>query len=592
MPSGETRGDAVNSVVEAQQRGDVLLAYDRAMRALAETDGDAPDLEYHAVLALARSGAIRDARKLYDRFGLGDSTNEDIACLLARVAKEEARESHGQERTRLYARSAELYEAVYQRTRGFFPGINVATMSLLSGDRERSRIFAASVLEELEFSSSTPGSDEYFREATRAEAFLLLGDPGAAQRAVEDAVALQAQGPADLNTTWRQLKLVCEASGIDVSVLRPLEPPAVIYYCGPLIEVPRELSSVPLELEAEIARAIRRSIAERRPGVGFGSLASGVDILFAEALLECGAELNIVLPFNVDEFKRISVTRGGEVWEARFETCLRAAESVTLATEDEYFDDEVLFQFGSRMAMGLAILRARQMEAPVLQMAVSGADTSSTTAHSVAYWKALELPAELIEFDAPALPRKRALERASHAGRQLRAILFADIKGFSRLPERSLTIYWSEVMQGFAEVLDAAGRKILLRNTWGDALYVVFEDTPAAARCALALHDFMRETRFEAHGLPRDLSLRIGGHYAPIFSGHDPVAGRATYYGSQVSRTARIEPITPPGQLYVTEAFAAVLAAEAPDEFVSEYVGVLPAAKGYGDFRMYRVRRG
>ena len=37
-----------------------------------------------------------------------------------------------------------------------------------------------------------------------------------------------------------------------------------------------------------------------------------------------------------------------------------------------------------------------------------------------------------------------------------------------------------------------------------------------------------------------------------------------TYIGSQVSRAARIEPVTPPGQIYVTEQFAAVFERFAP----------------------------
>ena len=60
--------------------------------------------------------------------------------------------------------------------------------------------------------------------------------------------------------------------------------------------------------------------------------------------------------------------------------------------------------------------------------------------------------------------------------------------------------------------------------------------------------------------------------------------------GSHVSRTARIEPVTPPGSVFVTEPFAAALElAESP--FRCDYVGHLPAAKDFGRLRMYRLRR-
>ena len=64
-------------------------------------------------------------------------------------------------------------------------------------------------------------------------------------------------------------------------------------------------------------------------------------------------------------------------------------------------------------------------------------------------------------------------------------------------------------------------------------------------------------------------------------------AAHRTYYGRALSRAARIEPITPPGTVYVTEAFAAILLLESRGEFTCTYVGQVPLAKGYGTFRMY-----
>jgi class 3 adenylate cyclase len=61
--------------------------------------------------------------------------------------------------------------------------------------------------------------------------------------------------------------------------------------------------------------------------------------------------------------------------------------------------------------------------------------------------------------------------------------------------------------------------------------------------------------------------------------------------GSHVSRTARIEPITPPGTVYVTEHFAASLELQPDQALVCDYVGHMPAAKDYGRLRMYRLGR-
>ena len=62
-----------------------------------------------------------------------------------------------------------------------------------------------------------------------------------------------------------------------------------------------------------------------------------------------------------------------------------------------------------------------------------------------------------------------------------------------------------------------------------------------------------------AVGLPPHIAFRLSGHLGPVFPVSDPVVGTPSFMGSQVSRTARIEPVTPPGAVYVTEAFAAAL---------------------------------
>jgi class 3 adenylate cyclase len=94
-----------------------------------------------------------------------------------------------------------------------------------------------------------------------------------------------------------------------------------------------------------------------------------------------------------------------------------------------------------------------------------------------------------------------------------------------------------------------------------------------------------------AEGLPDHLALRLGGHVGPVFPTQDPVLRMLAFMGSHVSRTARIEPVTPPGTVYVTEPFAAALVLHERDEFGCDYVGHIPAAKDYGSLRMYRLRR-
>jgi hypothetical protein len=67
------------------------------------------------------------------------------------------------------------------------------------------------------------------------------------------------------------------------------------------------------------------------------------------------------------------------------------------------------------------------------------------------------------------------------------------------------------------------------------------------------------------------------------------VTGRRAFVGAHVTRTARIEPVTPLGEVYVTEQFAAALALTT-DAFACDYVGDIPAAKGFGTLRMCVLR--
>jgi class 3 adenylate cyclase len=173
----------------------------------------------------------------------------------------------------------------------------------------------------------------------------------------------------------------------------------------------------------------------------------------------------------------------------------------------------------------------------------------------------------------------------------VRALLFADVKGFSRLTDEQLPRFTERVLGALAVVLTAHEPGVCHRNTWGDGLYAVLTDAVVGADCSLDLQAAMAGVDLAAAGLPDHLALRLGAHLGPVFRVHDPIRGAPAFMGSHVSRTARIEPVTPPGSVYVTEPFAAALVLAGRDEFRLDYVGHMPAAKDYGRLRMYRLQR-
>ena len=96
---------------------------------------------------------------------------------------------------------------------------------------------------------------------------------------------------------------------------------------------------------------------------------------------------------------------------------------------------------------------------------------------------------------------------------------------------------------------------------------------------------------WRALGLSTPLRLRIALHAGPVYEVLNPIINRKAYMGAHVSQAARIEPITPPGQVYASQAFAAVAAATGVEELAFEYVGRTALAKEYGSLPLYYVRR-
>src|SRR5262249_31364763 len=139
------------------------------------------------------------------------------------------------------------------------------------------------------------------------------------------------------------------------------------------------------------------------------------------------------------------------------------------------------------------------------------------------------------------------------------------------LNEMQVPAFVSEVLGAFGRVVDEYGDRVRIRHTWGDGLYLVLTDVVAAARCALALQSAMASVDLAKAGLPAHLSLRLAGHVGPVFECFDAVAKHHSYFGTHVTRTARIEPVTPEGEVFVTEAFAATMALEGGG-YACEYV--------------------
>ncbi|MBU0542007.1 MAG: adenylate/guanylate cyclase domain-containing protein [Gammaproteobacteria bacterium] len=586
-------------------KGEFFKAYDTAMQAL-DGSPDNTALQHRALLALANAGAYRLALTQFDSMGLHHSQDLDVQCLLARLHKDMGFAQKGNAAKASFLMASQLYEQAWRThsdsPQAYYPAINAAACAAFSSELEQAAKWAGVVLDQLQnqHTDTSDPAEQYWINATRIEALLIQGQLGAARALVPHTLSLIGSDRTALASTLRQLQRLCICLGHDFNSLGFTPPPTVIHYTGHLIS---PTGRFPAHQEERVVTEIQALLELHNVGVGYGSLAGGADILFAESLLQRGADLHVVLPFERDDFLNVSVLRCGPHWAERFKYCLSAARSVRMATDDAYLQDEQLFTYCSQIAMGLAILNARHLNTTVAQIGVWDGHTHDTavgTEADLQQWKHTGLHQYLVNsqtgtfsdgLSANTVVATPTIIHTKQHGRESKAMLFADVKGFSKLSDAALPAFVEQIMGRLAKVTAQHYDHLHSINTWGDGVFAVFNKVSAAAECALAMQESMAGIDRTALGLSEELSLRIGLHLGPVYLTLDPITLRETAIGAHVSRAARIEPVTPEGCVYVTETFAAVLAIDSNNQFACDYVGQTEAAKNYGLMRMFLLRR-
>lgn len=169
----------------------------------------------------------------------------------------------------------------------------------------------------------------------------------------------------------------------------------VIHYCGHRIGPDGADARFPSGAEARVAARIRDLVAECEVEAAHGSLASGADILVAEAVLAAGGRLHVVLPFEAARFCAVSVAslddrQADAAWIARFERALAGAAGVHVIAPAP--EPDAAFAACSAAAMRAAILEAGRLGLPAVQIAVWDGQARAGiagTAADVAGWQAM-----------------------------------------------------------------------------------------------------------------------------------------------------------------------------------------------------------
>ena len=593
----------IDAVEQWLRQGEPLLAYNAVQLGL-QAWPENLRLRQLSGLAIARSGDVERANRLLRELAAEGIADSETLGMLARTHKDLAlgtadaasRAFHLASAFRIYSQA---YESACMNGAGSdarYTGINAAAIAVLQGEVATARRIAGDVrLLCIQAQAEASAANDYWLEATLGEAALIVGDGSDSFAHYARAAKLASGRFGNLGSTRRQAELLAERlperSEWIADVLRI---PPIVMYMG-------RAAPLPGALERAASAALRQRLEVLRPVAVYVSAICSSDIICLETMQALGGETHIVLPYPAEECRRVNFPRGN--WGERFERVRAAADSVTVTSDHRARGSSATFEYTNLILTGMARLRAQVLHTDVRGLAmgdegrfVSGGGAASSL---LRIWRSQNFELEEVRLPessgGPLAPEASPAAFLSEEGipgaftHEVRAMLFADAVGYSALSEDQTLIFVTQFLGAVADLNAQTAQGPEHIETTGDGLYMVFGCVKDAGDYALELNKLVTGTDWTERGLPRGLNIRIALHCGPVYVGRNPVTGLALYTGPHTSRAARIEPITPPGQVYASSAFAAVAAATGADRWGMQYVGRMPLAKGYGPLGLYHV---
>jgi class 3 adenylate cyclase len=588
------------------KQGEPILAYDSVRHAL-ESHPDDVYLRQLQALALIRTGAPGEALGVLRKLLAGGHRDQGTLAPLARALRDLGeRDTNPESRLRCYTHAFDLYEEAYRTNHGMWSGIHAAWLALELGHRERAAGLAAQVgkgVEEMLEGLRAEGKDTFWFEAILGITAILQGNISQGFDSLGTLVEFGRGRVGDVAEVRHIARSILGLLGEDPAPLEGIMPsPKVVVFTGHMVDfADRREPRFPPSLVNAVAGKIRERIACLHVEAGFASAACGAPILFHEAVRAAGGETHVVLPYGRDEFFSDSVAiRADMDWESRFESVLEKARRVIVTSPQRPDEGSIVFRYSNRLLLGLAMIRAQQLRCELHPLVLWDGRPSSAAgsiAQTLGEWRRLGHSVEIMDLRKLQGGRVeiRGKARQARAARRLPGglttqtliMLFADVVNFSKMQERQMPLFVAHFLDAVGKIEREQDLKPMVKNTWGDGLFLVFRKAEDAIRYGRALVDCVNTTDWGALGLPADVNLRVALHAGPVYTGRDPVTGRRTCYGTHVNSAARIEPITPPGKIYVSQAFAALVTVLRLKGCACEYVGQMPLAKNYGVFPMY-----
>jgi tetratricopeptide (TPR) repeat protein len=562
--------DQIHSLQDLVNHGRYLEAREMAYKLRNNSEVDHERVDQLLALSLSKSGSPEDALAQLDLTYRRNPNDPETAGILGGIYKELFKK-HLESKYAILSR--DTYVKNFTATKSYYTGINAATMSAIAGRAIQGREIATTVIELI--GDNTAG---FWELATLGEAYLLTKNRDRCVEYYVKARQLAANDWGKVISVHNQLWLLNHYVSVPKEVLRIFTPPEVVAFAGHMVDGPnRKTPRFPAAIEGKVKEAIKGAIRTLHASIGYCSLASGADILFAEAMTEEGGEVHVLMPFSKDDFINTSLLFAGEQWVTRFEELINRFPVKFIAT-DGYGGNDDLFALLGKVIFGSAVLRSQMYhQEPFLLTVLSELDMKRMeggTRDTIRMWPYPQKHTN-INPDTMYNPAEIALVVTNAPRVELpiiadRPVLFmACIEIADLLPmekeriEKMVSNFIEEqqILSKFFQVIDDA--------------VVIALDTE------IALLDIVRSVWNSTAPFKPEKPIRVGLHVAPIHMGFKNDDASIRFLKA-------IGKYTPKGSICSSTEFAAVLALH-PRKFQLDYIGVIQLVEEAESNGLYKV---
>ncbi len=560
--------NSINSIEDLINHGRYFEARARAEAAIQQDDS--LRLKQLFALAVSKAGNHQLALDSLTAIYTANPGDSETAGILGCIYKDLFKKHQDSKYAIL---SRDTYAKNFEATGNYYTGINAATMSAIAGRAVQGREIAALVISELESQANS-----VWELATLGEAYVLTKNRDRAVEYYIKARKLVGNDWGKVLSIHNQLWLLNHYLPVAKEILRIFAPPIVLAFAGHMVDAPnRSTPRFPASIESKVKDSIKGAIRTLQASIGYCSLACGADILFAEAMLEEGGEVHILMPFNKNDFVHTSLAFAGEHWVNRFEA-LHTKYPNTFITHDHYGGNDDLFSLLGKVIFGAAVLRSQTFhQEPHLLTVLSELDMKRReggTRDTIQLWP---YPQRHTNINPDVLYTP---------GNEVKSAM-ATVR-----PEQTLIINRPVLFVAcidMAAILPMEREKIekIIKSLSGEEqlAYKVYEETENSIIIGLeteiGLMDVVRSVWNATAPFKPIKPIRVGLHAAPIYIND-------TANDHNMESVKAITQFATSGSICTSIAFAAVLALY-PKRFLLDYVGLIQLPKATENTGLFQV---